>query len=100
MQDWSGATWPPNVVHKSVWDAVGGYSVEFSPGLYSDPDFSMKLWKMGVREFRGIADSRVYHFESISTKRNTMTAGSMQVLVKWGGAGGTWGRGAVHTGAD
>src|SRR5690606_14172376 len=43
MSDWSGATWPPNIVHKTVWDAVGGYSTEFSPGLYSDPDFSMKL---------------------------------------------------------
>ncbi len=27
--DWSGATWPPNIVHKDVWDLVGGYSVEF-----------------------------------------------------------------------
>lgn len=90
MQDWSGATWPPNVVHKSVWDAVGGYSAEFTPGLYSDPDFSMKLWKMGVRQFRGIADSRVYHFESISTKRNSMNAGSIQFLMKWGMTAGTF----------
>jgi len=40
-KDWFGATWPPNVVHVDVWDMVGGYSTEFSPGLYSDPDFSM-----------------------------------------------------------
>src|SRR4051794_36878675 len=31
MTDWSGATWPPNIVHKDLWDIVGGYSVEFSP---------------------------------------------------------------------
>ena len=43
MQDWTGATWPPNVVHKDLWHLIGGYSVEFSPGMYSDPDFSMKL---------------------------------------------------------
>jgi len=29
MQDWLGATWPPNIVHKEVWDLVGGYSIEF-----------------------------------------------------------------------
>src|SRR5690606_6831161 len=84
MSDWSGATWPPNIVHKTVWDAVGGYSTEFSPGLYSDPDFSMKLWKLGVRDFRGIARSRVYHFESKSTRRKTMNRGSLQFLMKWG----------------
>ena len=28
--DWMGATWPPNVVHKDLWDLVGGYSIEFS----------------------------------------------------------------------
>lgn len=99
MDDWSGATWPPNVVHKSVWDAVGGYSVEFSPGLYSDPDFSMKLWKLGVRKFRGIAESRVYHFESISTKRNSMNAGSIQFLMKWGMTAGTFVRYYLKRGA-
>lgn len=84
MKDWNGATWPPNVVHKTVWDAVGGYSTEFSPGLYSDPDFSMKLWEMGVRDFRGFGNSRVYHFESKSTRRNNMNQGSIQFLMKWG----------------
>jgi len=62
MKDWQGATWPPNVVHKDIWDLVGGYSTEFSPGMYSDPDFSMKLWQAGVRLFKGISKSRVYHF--------------------------------------
>ena len=37
------------VVSKRLWDKVGGYSEEFSPGMYSDPDFSMKLWQEGVR---------------------------------------------------
>ncbi|HYW49805.1 MAG TPA: glycosyltransferase, partial [Gemmatimonadaceae bacterium] len=60
MRDWQGATWPPNVVPVRLWDAVGGYGVEFSPGMYSDPDFSMKLWQHGVRLFRGLSTSRVY----------------------------------------
>lgn len=67
--DWSGATWPPNLVSKKLWDLVGGYSTEFSPGMYSDPDFSMKLWNAGVRTFKGVGKSRIYHFMSKSTKK-------------------------------
>jgi glycosyltransferase involved in cell wall biosynthesis len=82
--DWNGATWPPNVVHKDVWDLVGGYSIEYFPGLYSDPDFSMKLYEAGVRYFKGINDSRAYHFKSKSTVRISMNKGSKQFLNKWG----------------
>ena len=67
--DWTGATWPPNLVPKKLWNLVGGYSTEFSPGMYSDPDFSMKLWNAGVRNFKGVSKSRVYHFMSKSTKK-------------------------------
>jgi glycosyltransferase involved in cell wall biosynthesis len=84
FHDWQGATWPPNVVHKDLWDAVGGYSVEFSPGMYSDPDFSMKLWQAGVRLFKGLGDSRVYHFGSISVKRVKQNKGYFQFIRKWG----------------
>jgi glycosyltransferase involved in cell wall biosynthesis len=83
-KDWSGATWPPNIVHKDVWDLVGGYSIEYFPGLYSDPDFSMKLYEAGIRHFKGINKSRVYHFGSKSTRRITMNNGSKQFLNKWG----------------
>jgi len=83
-QDWQGATWPPNVVHKDVWDLVGGYSIEFSPGMYSDPDFSMKLWKLGIRLFKGVSKSRVYHFGSRSTKRIRKNKGYNEFIVKWG----------------
>ena len=82
--DWSGASWPPNVFSLSTWDKVGGYSIEFSPGMYSDPDFSMKLWKSGVRHFKGIGSSRVYHFGSKSTKRIRKNKGSDLFLAKWG----------------
>ena len=82
--DWSGATWPPNIVHKELWDLIGGYSIEYFPGLYSDPDFSMKLYEAGVRYFKGIDESRAYHFGSKSTNRITLNNGSKQFLNKWG----------------
>lgn len=81
--DWSGATWPPNVVPKELWDHVGGYSEEFSPGMSSDPDFSMKLWKAGVRYFKGIGESRVYHFQAKSTGKVKKNDGKRQFLEKW-----------------
>lgn len=82
--DWFGSTWPPNVMPTILWDLVGGLSIEYSPGMYSDPDFSMKLWKLGVRNFRGIGKSRVYHFGSKSTKRISTKRGRDIFLRKWG----------------
>jgi glycosyltransferase involved in cell wall biosynthesis len=82
--DWAGGSWPPSVVSLKTWDAVGGYSIEFSPGMYSDPDFSMKLWKYGVRIFKGIGASKVYHFQSKSTGRLKRNKGSDTFLLKWG----------------
>lgn len=83
--DWQGATWPPNLVHRNIWDLVGGYSTEFSPGMYSDPDFSMKLWNAGVRLFKGVGRSRVYHFGSKSTRRHEVkNRGYYTFIAKWG----------------
>ena len=82
--DWSGSTWPPNVIHVDMWDLVGGFSIQFSPGMYSDPDLSMKLYKAGVRHFKGIGDSMVYHFGSRSTKRVRKNLGRKTFLFKWG----------------
>ena len=69
---------------------MGGYSVEFSPGMYSDPDFSMKLWKAGVRLFKGLGASRVYHFGSVSVKRAKKNAGYHTFISKWGMTSGTF----------
>ncbi len=96
--DWMGATWPPNVVHKDLWDLVGGYSIEFSPGMYSDPDFSAKLWMAGVRLFKGVDSSRVYHFEARSTHRIVKNDGSLQFLRKWGITSGSFIRDILHRG--
>ncbi len=89
MSDWQGATWPPNIVHKDTWDMIGGYSTEFTPGMYSDPDFSMKLWRMGVRLFKGLEKSRVYHFGSLSVKRIKHNKGYYTFIAKWGMTSGT-----------
>lgn len=96
--DWKGATWPPNVVHKDMWDLVGGYSIEYSPGMYSDPDFSAKLWKAGVRLFKGVDKSRVYHFEARSTHRIVKNDGSTQFLRKWGITSGSFMRDVLQRG--
>lgn len=92
MSNWSGSTWPPNIVHKDIWDLAGGYSIEFSPGMYSDPDFSMKLWLLGVRIFKGIAASRVYHFGSVSVKRVKRNKGYYTFIAKWGMTSGAFSR--------
>jgi glycosyltransferase involved in cell wall biosynthesis len=96
--DWSGATWPPSVVHKDLWDLIGGFSVEFSPGLYSDPDFSAKLYMAGVRHFKGIDKSRVYHFEARSTGRVKKNKGTKQFLLKWGITSSSFMKHILHRG--
>jgi len=83
MQDWRGSSWYPMAIHKYLWDQVGGLSVEFSPGMYSDPDFMMKLWNAGVRHFIGLGQSRSYHFMSKSVSRIKKNNGRKQFLLKW-----------------
>lgn len=82
--DWYGATWPPTLVSKRWWFKVGGYSSEFSPGMSSDNDFSMKLWHAGCRIFLGVGDSLVYHFQCKSTGKIKKNDGGKQFLHKWG----------------
>lgn len=81
--DWNGSSWYPLLVHKKMWEMVGGLSVEFTPGMYSDPDFMMKLWHAGVRIFKGVEKSRSYHFISKSVRRVKKNNGRKQFLKKW-----------------
>lgn len=83
-EDWYGATWPPTLVSKRWWFKVGGYSSEFSPGMSSDNDFSMKLWHAGCRIFLGVGNSLVYHFQCKSTGKIQKNDGGKQFLHKWG----------------
>lgn len=84
VPDWSGTTWPPNVVHVQTWDLVGGLSVEYSPGMYSDPDFAKKIYDLGIRIFKGKGNSLVYHFGSKSTRRVKRNTGRDMFMKKWG----------------
>jgi len=91
--DFQGSTWAPHLIHKDIWNEVGGFSEEFFPGTGSDPDLNKKLWNIGVRIFKGINDFKVYHFGSIVTRRykdhptiktESGSRGAKIFLLKWG----------------
>ena len=84
FDNFQGTHWQPSLIPISTWNKVGGFSEEFSPGLGSDPDFNMKLWKIGVRLFKGLGKSRVYHFSSISLRKKAWNNGAKTFLKKWG----------------
>jgi len=98
--DWSGSTWPPNVVHIDCWDLIGGMSIEFSPGMYSDPDLARKLWEIGVRIFIGKGNSLVYHFGCKSTARIKRNQGQKTFVLKWGVSARTFMEFYLHRGKD
>lgn len=97
--DWSGATWPPTLVHRRWWFRVGGYSSELSPGMSSDNDFSMKLWHAGCRRFVGVGNALVYHFQCKSTGKVVKNDGRRQFLHKWGLSQSTFDRFCLRRGA-
>lgn len=82
--DWNGTNWYPMVLPTIAFKAVGGLSIEYSPGIGSDPDFMVKLWIYGIRYFKGISKSRAYHFGSITTTRVHQNDGRSMFIHKWG----------------
>ena len=85
--DHQGTHFAPHLVSKKMWNKVGGFSEEFNPGIASDPDFNMKLWKEGVRIFKGLNDFKVYHFGSLTTRKKKnfiQNRGDKTFLKKWG----------------
>ena len=85
--DHQGTHFAPHLVTKNMWNKVGGFSEEFNPGIASDPDFNMKLWKEGVRIFKGLNDFKVYHFGSQTTRKNLVikkNRGDLTFIKKWG----------------
>ena len=84
FDDFQGTHWQPSLIPLKTWNLVGGFSVEFSPGLGSDPDFNMKLWNLGVRLFKGLGNCRVYHFSSLSLRKKAWNNGAKMFLLKWG----------------
>ena len=67
--NFQGSHWAPHLIHKKIWNEIGGFSEEFNPGMGSDPDLNMKLWQNGVRIFKGLSNFKVYHFGSISLRK-------------------------------
>jgi len=67
--DFQGTTKCPGLVHKEIWERVGGWSEEFSPTGGDDTDFAMKLWKINIRIYKGLGKSLAYHFGSITTRK-------------------------------
>ena len=63
---------------------VGGYSIEFGPGMSSDDDFLLKLWLVGCRIYRAVDASRIYHFGCSTTRRVRKNKGGHEFLLKWG----------------
>tara|TARA_B110000037_G_C17033257_1_gene470451 strand:- start:308 stop:1171 length:864 start_codon:yes stop_codon:yes gene_type:complete len=91
--NFQGSTWAPHLIHKDLWNKVGGFSEEYFPGTGSDPDLNMKLWNEGVRIFKGINNFKVYHFGSIVTRKyknhptiktESGSRGAKIFLLKWG----------------
>ena len=93
FNDYQGSTWAPHLIHKKMWNKIGGFSEEFFPGTGSDPDLNMKLWNENVRIYKRLGKCLVFHFGSIVTRRdnkntNTITEsgnkGNKIFLLKWG----------------
>ncbi len=84
FEDFQGTHWQPSLIPIKTWNKVNGFSLEFSPGLGSDPDFNMKLWKIGTRIFKGLGNCRVYHFSSLSLRKKAWNNGAKTFLLKWG----------------
>ena len=87
INDHQGTHWAPHLIHKDTWKKVNGFSEEFNPGDGSDSDLNMKLWKLGVRIFKGLNGFKVFHFGSISMRKNkniVKNNGTKTFLKKWG----------------
>ena len=98
--NWNGSKWYPLIIHKDIWNAIGGLSIEFTPGMYSDPDFMMKLWHAGVRYFKGCNKSRSYHFISRTVSRIKKNNGKKQFLIKWGMGSSTFNKYYLRLGTE
>ena len=87
IKDHQGTHWAPHLIHKDIWNKIDGFSEEFNPGDGSDSDLNMKLWNVGVRIFKGLNNFKVFHFGSISMRKNKdiiKNNGTKIFLKKWG----------------
>ena len=64
-----GSTWPPNFLHKNLWNKIGGYDEDYNVGFGSDPDLIKRCYDVGCRNFIGVGSSLVYHFQCKTTNK-------------------------------
>ena len=86
-EDLQGSHWAPHVIHRNLWNKIGGFSEEFNPGDGSDPDLCSKLWFLeNVRIFKSISKFKVYHFGSITIREKKIKKnnGTKSFILKWG----------------
>ncbi len=78
--------WSPHLIHRELWEKINGFSEDFNPGDGSDPDFCMKLWLNNVRIFKAISKFKVYHFNSLTTRKGKvkLNNGTKIFLLKYG----------------
>lgn len=65
-QDIKSAASPP-FLKRELWERIGGFDERFYPGFGTDPDMAAAIYFMAKEagepyEFRGVADSTMYHF--------------------------------------
>lgn len=85
-EDLQGSHWAPHLIHRELWDKVGGFDTRFSPGDGSDPDLCCKLWFQNVRIFKCLSKFKVYHFGSVTIRKGNVKKnnGTKLFLLKWG----------------
>ena len=86
---WQGAMWPPLLMPRSLWFEIGGFSIEYPGGFYTDPDLMAKAYYCGVRDFIGVGTSLVYHFMQKTTSKHSeykkLLKSAKQIFrAKWG----------------
>ena len=87
IKDHQGTHWAPHLIHRDIWNKIGGFSEEFDPGDGSDSDLNMKLWNNDVRLFKGLNNFKVFHFGSVSMRKKKdirKNNGTKTFLNKWG----------------
>ena len=84
--DIQSSHWAPHLIHRELWNKIGGFSEEFNPGDGSDPDLCMKLWLNNVRIFKAISKFKVYHFNSLTSRKGKvkLNNGTKIFLLKYG----------------
>lgn len=60
----------PLVIKRELYENVGGYDTDFDPSPGSEEGFAKRMYDIGCRNFVSIKDSLVYHFGSITNRKN------------------------------